>query len=92
MDVISVFPSDGRITALDLVVLTDDAGVLPPYDAVVLAGRRLSHELSEVLRSLAGLAGSIDAARMRRMNHAVDGEGRLPAAVAAEFLALSEGR
>lgn len=86
VDVISAFSSDGRIRALDLVVLADDAGVLPPYDAVVLAGPRLSRDLPEVVGALARLEGAIDAEAMRRMNHQVDGLGLLPVAVADAFL------
>jgi glycine betaine/choline ABC-type transport system substrate-binding protein len=37
--------------------------------------------------TLEALAGRIDAAAMRSLNHAVDGEHRAPAEVAREFLA-----
>jgi hypothetical protein len=40
----------------------------------------------EVDPALGQLAGTIDAARMREMNLAVDQDGRSPAAVAAAFL------
>ena len=87
VDVISAFSTDGRIAALDLVVLDDDRRVIPPYDAIVLVGGRLARERPDVLAALRELAGSIDAAAMRRMNSAVDAEGRSPAEVAREFLA-----
>ena len=86
VDVISAFSTDGRIAAYDLVLLEDERGVIPPYDAVVLAGPRLAREAPEVLEALRGLAGSIDAATMRRMNHAVDAGGRTPAEVAEAFV------
>ncbi len=87
VDVISAFSTDGRIAAFDLVVLEDDRRVIPPYDAIILASARLARERPEVLAALRGLAGTIDAAAMRRMNSAVDAEGRSPADVAREFLA-----
>ena len=33
VDVISAFSTDGRIAALDLVLLEDERGAIPPYDA-----------------------------------------------------------
>ena len=87
VDVISAFSTDGRIAALDLVVLEDVRAVIPPYDAMVLASERLWSEAPAARAALVELGGSIDAATMRSLNHAVDGEGRAPAAVAEAFLA-----
>ncbi|HET7293983.1 MAG TPA: ABC transporter permease/substrate-binding protein [Vicinamibacteria bacterium] len=87
VDVVVGSATDGLIAVHGLVVLEDDRRYFPPYEAVpVLNARRaaaepgLGHAVDE-------LAGRIDAAAMRRMNHAVDGEHRSPAAVAREFLA-----
>ena len=85
VDVISAYSTDGRIAAFDLQVLEDDLGVIPPYDAVVLARAGLARERPRVWAAVRTLAGSIDAVAMRRMNHQVDAEGRPPAAVAADF-------
>jgi osmoprotectant transport system permease protein len=87
VDVISAFSTDGRLAALDLVVLADDRGAIPPYDAVVLASARIAREAPEVVVALGRLEGAIDAESMRRMNAAVDRDGRAPGAVAREFLA-----
>lgn len=86
VDVIAGFSTDGRIAALDLVALADDRGAIPPYDAVILAAARLRSERPEVIEALARLAGRIDAATMRELNHRVDGAGQGPAEVAASFL------
>lgn len=86
VDVIGAFSTDGRIVSYDLVVLEDDRGAIPPYDAVVLAGSRLGREHPEVIRALRGLEGKIDAAEMRRMNAEVDDGKGLPASVAERFL------
>ena len=86
VDVISAFSSDGRIAAEGLVVIDDDRGVIPPYDAIILASRHVARERPEVLAALRELAGTIDADAMRRMNGAVDAAGRSPAEVAREFL------
>jgi len=87
VDVISAFSTDGRIAAYGLRLLEDDAGVIPPYDAIVLVGARLQRERPDVVRALAALDGRIDEAQMQRMNAAVDEQGRAPAAVAHDFLA-----
>jgi osmoprotectant transport system permease protein len=86
VDVISAFSTDGRIAALDIALLEDDRGVIPPYDAIVLASPRLAEEQPEVVAALGELTGSIDADAMRRMNLAVDRDGRAPAEVARDFL------
>ena len=86
VDVISAFSTDGRIAALDLVVLEDERGAIPPYDALILAGPRLVRERPDVVAALRQIAGTIDADRMRRMNLAVDQDGASPATVAESFL------
>lgn len=86
VDLISAFSTDGRITALDLVLLEDERHAIPPYDAVILAGARLAREHADAIAALRSLTGAIDADRMRRMNLAVDQEGQSPQAVAEEFL------
>jgi osmoprotectant transport system permease protein len=86
VDVISAYSTDGRIAAMDLIVLEDDRRAIPPYDALVLVGPRLVREHPDVLGALRQLAGKIDADRMRKMNRAVDQDGASPAAVAESFL------
>jgi osmoprotectant transport system substrate-binding protein len=86
VDVISAFSSDGRIAAYDLVVLTDDRVTIPPYDAVLLASRRLSDQEPDVLDTLARLRDQISVERMRTMNLEVDEGGAGPAVVAERFV------
>ncbi len=86
VDLIGAFSTDGRIAALDLVLLEDERHAIPPYDAVILAGARLVREHPDAVAALRGLSGTIDADRMRRMNLAVDQDGRSPEAVAAGFV------
>jgi osmoprotectant transport system permease protein len=87
VDVISAFSTDGRIAALDLTLLEDDRGAVPPYDAVLLVSDRLMREQPEVVAALQVLVGTIDADQMRAMNLSVDADGLTPRAVAEEFLA-----
>jgi osmoprotectant transport system substrate-binding protein/osmoprotectant transport system permease protein len=89
VDVISAFSSDGRILADDLVLLRDDRGAIPPYDAVLLVGKRLASERPEVLQALGSLTGRIDPDSMRAMNLEVDSKHVSPRDVARKFV---EGR
>jgi osmoprotectant transport system permease protein len=87
VDVISAYSTDGRLAAQDVALLDDERGVIPPYDAIVLVGVRLAEERPQALGALRALAGTIDRARMQRMNLAVDGDGRTPRDVAAALVA-----
>ena len=78
--------TDGLIAAHDLVVLEDDRGYFPPYDAVPLVRTASLLAHPDLASALHALAGRIDAPTMRRLNQAVDGEHREPRAVAKEFL------
>ncbi|MCZ6782965.1 MAG: ABC transporter permease/substrate-binding protein [Proteobacteria bacterium] len=92
VDVISAFSTDGRIAAFDLRLLKDDRGVIPPYDAIILASARLVREAPDVVEAVRALLGRIDEATMQQLNWAVDEQGRSPTAVARDFLAgLEEG-
>ncbi len=82
VDVITAYTSDGRITAYDLVTLTDDRHVLPPYEAVLL----LSPEAAanpKLTALLQPLIGAIDIDEMRRANLMVDIDGDTVATAAA---------
>jgi osmoprotectant transport system permease protein len=82
VDVISAYSTDGRIAAYGLTVLADDAHVIPPYDAVVLASEDLARRSPDVVNALRALADSIDASEMRELNRAVDERHESPRAVA----------
>jgi osmoprotectant transport system permease protein len=85
VEVITAYSSDGRIASLDLVTLADDRNAIPPYDAVVLVGRRLAREAPQVLTAVRSLQGTIDEARMRGLNRLVDEERLSPKAAAEAF-------
>jgi osmoprotectant transport system substrate-binding protein/osmoprotectant transport system permease protein len=86
VDVVVGSATDGLIAAHDLVVLEDDRGYFPPYDAVPVLNAASLARHPALGSALARLAGRVDEAAMRRLNLAVDGEHRAPAAVAREFL------
>lgn len=86
VDVISAFSTDGRIEAFDLKLLIDDLRVIPPYDAIILAGEDLVRRRPDVFEGLRSLVGAISDVSMRKMNAAVDRDGKSPQEVARQFL------
>jgi osmoprotectant transport system permease protein len=85
VDVISAYSSDGRIQALDLVLLEDEKHVLPPYDAILLCSERAAGARG-LIEALKPLAGSINLETMQQANGLVDQEHRDPSAAAAWLL------
>ncbi len=87
VDVINAFATDGRIPAYDLMVLEDDKGFFPSYDAAPLVRRDTLDQFPQMERVLNQLAGRISTQRMQELNFEVDELGRPAADVAREFLA-----
>ncbi len=86
VDVIDGYSTDGAIARYDLVVLADDRGFFPPYQAAPLVSAGLAARNPHALAVLAELAGKLDAATMRRLNERVEVEREDVAAVAASAL------
>ena len=87
VDVIDGYSTDGQIARHDLVVLDDDRGLFPPYEAAALVGPRLFRERQDAVAALVELSGRLDDARMRDLNRRVEVEGEPVADVAASALA-----
>jgi glycine betaine/choline ABC-type transport system substrate-binding protein len=90
VDVVAGNATDGLIDVLDLVVLRDGQSYFPPYHAAPVARQEALQRFPRVRSALEQLGGRISEKEMRRMNYAVDGEGRSVKEVVAEFL-RSEG-
>lgn len=91
VDVISAFSSDGRIAALDLVVLEDDRGAIPPYDAVLLVSPARAND-EAFLAALRPLVNAIPVEAMREASLMVDREeDKRSVREAAGFLAEETG-
>jgi osmoprotectant transport system permease protein len=85
IDATDVYTTDAQIVALDLVVLDDDRGYFPRYDAVVIYRSDLAARAPAVLAAWRGLEGRIDARAMTRAN-ALVALGKRPYAEAADSL------
>lgn len=86
VDVITATATDGRIPALDLVVLEDDKGFFPPYYAAPVVDAELLAEYPEIRDILNQLAGTIDDETMANLNFRVDDGGEEPIDVARSYL------
>jgi osmoprotectant transport system permease protein len=88
VDAIVAYTSDGRIEKYGLVLLQDDLGVLPSYDAILLVSSEAAARpgFLEALEPLIGNGGAINDAAMREANRQVDVEGKSPRRVGLQLL------
>ncbi|MGH7502045.1 MAG: glycine betaine ABC transporter substrate-binding protein [Longimicrobiales bacterium] len=82
VDVIDGYSTDGFITRYDLVVLEDDRGFFPAYEAAPLTSRALA-DRPAAIAALTELAGRLDEPFMRRLNQRIEVGGEAVADVAA---------
>ncbi len=79
VDLVVGSAADGLIEAKHLVMLADDRHAFPPYEAVPVVRQATLDAYPALGPALAKLGGTIDAATMRRLNYAVDGDHESPA-------------
>ena len=87
VDVTDAYTTDGKLERYGLVVLRDDLGFFPPYDAAPVVRGETLRRHPEVGRVLHLLAGSLSDADMQRLNFRVEERREGFEAVAADFLA-----
>jgi osmoprotectant transport system substrate-binding protein len=86
VDIVAGNSTDGVISALGLVALTDDHHYFPPYDAVPVVREDTLKKFPELRATLRELGGKISEEEMRRLNYAVDGAHRDVKEVVRDFL------
>lgn len=86
VDVINAFATDGRIRAYDLLVLEDDRGFFPPYEAMPIVRADTLARNPQLEDALDALADRISTVQMQRLNFQVDDKGLLARDVAHGFL------
>ncbi len=86
VDVSVAYSTDGRIPAMDLVILQDDRNFFPPYDGVIIGRNETLEADPRIAETLSVMWGAIDEATMARLNAEVDVEEREFADVAREFM------
>ncbi|HWV24186.1 MAG TPA: glycine betaine ABC transporter substrate-binding protein [Thermomicrobiales bacterium] len=86
VDVITAYTTDGRIPALDLVVLEDDKGFFPPYYMCPVIRKDTLDANPEVGEALNRLHNQFTESDMQAMNYDVDENGMEPIDVARPVL------
>lgn len=86
VDVIDGYSTDGALDRDDLVVLEDDGGFFPPYEAAPLVGERIATRRPEVISALTELAGLLSERVMRSANRRAEVDGVAVRAVARDLL------
>ncbi|HEY7877767.1 MAG TPA: glycine betaine ABC transporter substrate-binding protein, partial [Gemmatimonadaceae bacterium] len=86
VDVVDGYSTDGSIARYRLVVLADNRGFFPPYQAAALVGARLQRDDPTAVAVLTELSGRLDVRVMRALNQRVEIGGEPVPAVAASAL------
>lgn len=86
IDVMNIFTTDGQLSVSDIVVLTDDKGLYPSYVCGFVIRDEVLHAHPELQDIFTKVENLISDAEMADMNYQVEGEGKSPEEVAAEFL------
>ncbi|PXX68788.1 osmoprotectant transport system substrate-binding protein [Nocardia tenerifensis] len=86
----SVAATDGRIPALNLVLLQDDQRFFPKYNAAVVMRRSFADAHPQVAEVLAPISKRLTNESITELNRQVDVEGREPADVARDWM-VAEG-
>jgi len=85
-----VFTTDGRIIALDLVLLEDDRSFFPKYNPALIMRKDFADAHPQVTEVMAPISAMLTDEVMTELNRQVDVEGNEPAEVARDWL-VSEG-
>ncbi|WP_338774848.1 glycine betaine ABC transporter substrate-binding protein [Nocardia vulneris] len=86
----SVAATDGRIPALDLVLLQDDRAFFPKYNAAVVMRASFADAHPQVATMLEPISKRLTNEAITELNRQVDVEGREPAEVARDWM-VAEG-
>ncbi|BDT97745.1 MULTISPECIES: glycine betaine ABC transporter substrate-binding protein [Nocardia] len=82
----SVAATDGRIPALNLVLLQDDRGFFPKYNAALVLRKSFADEHPEVITILTPISQRLTNEAITELNRQVDVDGREPAEVARDWM------
>ncbi|HEX5876261.1 MAG TPA: glycine betaine ABC transporter substrate-binding protein [Pyrinomonadaceae bacterium] len=86
VDLIAANSTEGRITTLDLVQLSDDRRYFPPYEAVYIVRQDSLARVPALGEVLSKLGNAISTDEMRKLNFEIDGNKRDPKEVVKEWI------
>ncbi|ABG92991.1 MULTISPECIES: glycine betaine ABC transporter substrate-binding protein [Rhodococcus] len=81
-----VFTTDGRIIALDLVLLDDDRQFFPKYNPAITMRKDFAEAHPQVAEVMAPISAALTNEEITELNRRVDVEGEEPADVARDWL------
>ncbi|MFE3292430.1 glycine betaine ABC transporter substrate-binding protein [Rhodococcus sp. NPDC059234] len=81
-----VFTTDGRIIALDLVLLDDDRSFFPKYNPALTMRADFANEHPQVAQVMAPISAALTNEEITELNRRVDVDGLEPADVARQWL------
>ncbi|WP_406265755.1 glycine betaine ABC transporter substrate-binding protein [Nocardia sp. NBC_00881] len=82
----SVAATDGRILALNLILLQDDRGFFPKYNAALVIRKAFADAHPEVATVMAPISRRLTNEAITELNRQVDVDGREPAEVARDWM------
>jgi len=85
VDAISAYTTDSRVDIYGLVILDDDKGAFPPYDAIIIVNENTSKD-KDLMDTLALLNDILDTDAMRALNYEYDEDKREARDIARDFL------
>ena len=91
VDVIAAFTTDGKLQKYNLVILKDDQGLYPSYQAAPVIRQSVLDAYPQVYQAILPLFGCITQEKMTSLNSQIDVEGLTPSEVAHQFLSELEG-
>jgi len=86
LDVISGYSTDGRLKAFDLMTLTDDKHIFPPYYCAPIIRNETLQKYPELEPALNLLSGRINDSTMTELNYKADYLKQDPEQIAKDFL------
>ncbi|MBA3830194.1 MAG: ABC transporter permease/substrate-binding protein [Taibaiella sp.] len=86
LDVISGYSTDGRLKAYDLMTLTDDKNIFPPYYAALVVREDVLAKYSKLADVINILSGRISDSVMTELNFKADCLHQSPEKIALDFL------
>ncbi len=86
INLVDAYSTDSELEEYGLTVLEDDQSLFPPYQGAPLLRQETIEKYPEIVDPLNQLAGKITDDEMRKMNYAVNVDGKSAKEVAEEYL------
>jgi osmoprotectant transport system substrate-binding protein/osmoprotectant transport system permease protein len=86
LDLVDAYSTDGKLLRYDVVVLEDDLGFFPPYNAAPLVRGATLRKYPQLREMIEGLAFTLDDGQAMELNYRIEVGGQTFGQVARDFL------